>query len=152
MLKTINQKVSLVLLAIGLAYLVFAYQIPSFPYTDVDADVIPKSLGYFLIFLSILLFLAKDSESEEQKERRNIPKKEVGMLLGVALFILLYIMFLNTLGFIVVTALFIYFCSLFLGYKKHITNGIVSILFPVLLYLMFTELLKMNLPSGILPF
>lgn len=152
MLKTVNQKVSLVLLAIGVTYLILAYQIPSYPYTEVDADTIPKILGYLLIFLSILLFLSKDSETEEQKDRRKIPKKEVGMLLGVVGFILLYIMLLEMLGFIIITALFIYFCSWFLGYTKHITNGLVSILFPLILYLMFTELLKMNLPSGILPF
>lgn len=152
MLKTVNQKVSLVLLGIGVVYLVLAYQIPSYPYTEVDADVIPKVLGYLLIFLSILLFLSKDSETEEQKESRKIPKKEIGMLLAVAGFILLYIMLLELLGFVIVTTLFIYFCSWFLGYKNHIANGLVSILFPVLLYLMFTELLKMNLPSGILPF
>lgn len=152
MLKAVNQKVGLVLLVIGIVYLVLAYQIPSYPYTEVDADAIPKVLGFLLIILSVFLFLSKDSETEEQKERRKIPKKEVGMLLGVAGFILLYIMLLEVLGFIVVTALFIYFCSWFLGYKNHIANGLVSVLFPVILYLMFTELLKMNLPSGILPF
>lgn len=152
MLKTVNQKVSLVLLAIGVFYLIFAYQIPSYQYTEVDADAIPKILGYLLVFLSVLLFFSKDSETKEQKEKRNIPKKEIAMLLGVAGFILLYIMFLEALGFIIVTACFIYFCSWFLGYKNHLANGLVSILFPVILYLMFTELLQMNLPSGILPF
>ncbi|MHA6252787.1 tripartite tricarboxylate transporter TctB family protein [Oceanobacillus sp. CAU 1775] len=152
MFKTVNQKVSLVLLAIGAIYLVLAFQIPSYPYTQIDADVIPKGLGYLLIFLSILLFFSKDSETKEQKEKRDIPKKEVGMLLGVALFILFYIMLLEILGFVIVTAIFVYFCSWFLGYKKHVTNGIVSIMFPVLLYLMLSELLQMSLPSGILPF
>lgn len=152
MLKTVNQKVSLVLLAIGAGYLILAYQIPSYPYTQVDADIIPKVLGYLLIFLSVLLFLSKDSETEEQKARRKIPKKEVGMLLGVGGIILFYIMLLEILGFVVVTALFIFVCSRFLGYKNHLVNGLVSVLFPIILYLMFTELLKISLPSGILPF
>ncbi|WP_067729124.1 tripartite tricarboxylate transporter TctB family protein [Oceanobacillus damuensis] len=152
MLKTVNKKVSLVLLAIGTGYLILAYQIPSYPYTQIDADVIPKTLGYLLIFLSVLLFISKDSETEEQKARRNIPKKEVGMLLVVAGLILLYIILLEIIGFVLVTAVFIYSCSRFLGYKSHITNGVVSISLPVLMYLMFTELLKISLPSGILPF
>lgn len=152
MLKTVNQRVSLVLLLIAIFYLIFAYKIPSFPYVIVDADLIPKVLGYLLIFLAVLLFFTKNDETDEQKAKRNIPKKEIGMLFGVGGFILLYIMFLEILGFVLVTALFIYFCSWFLGYKNHIANALVSILLPVSLYLMFTELLKMNLPSGILPF
>ncbi len=152
MLRTLNQKISIVLFFIAVLYLIFAYQIPSFPYTEVDADVVPKSLGYLLIFLSLLLFFSKDEESEEKKEERKIPKKEIGMLLGIGAFILLYIMFLEVLGFVVTTVLFIYLCSWFLGYKNHIVNGIVSILLPVGLYFMFTEFLKISLPSGILPF
>lgn len=105
-----------------------------------------------MIFLSLLLFFSKDEESEEKKEERKIPKKEIGMLLGIGAFILLYIMFLEVLGFVVTTVLFIYLCSWFLGYKNHIVNGIVSILLPVGLYFMFTEFLKISLPSGILPF
>ncbi len=152
MLKTLNQKVSLVLFAIALLYLIYAYQIPSFPYTVVDADVIPKVLGYLLLILSVFLFFIKDEESEEQKARRNIPKKEVGMLLGVGGLIILYIIFLEILGFVLVTALFIFLCSRFLGYKNYLANVLVSIILPVSLYLMFTQLLRISLPSGILPF
>ncbi|MCM3740885.1 tripartite tricarboxylate transporter TctB family protein [Oceanobacillus luteolus] len=152
MLKTLNQKVSLVLFAIALLYLIYAYQIPSFPYTVVDADVIPKVLGYLLLILSVFLFFIKDEESEEQKARRNIPKKEVGMLLGVGGLIILYIIFLEILGFVFVTALFIFLCSRFLGYKNYLANVLVSIILPVSLYLMFTQLLRISLPSGILPF
>src|SRR5699024_7836246 len=103
MLKTTNQKVSLILLAIGIFYLIVAYMIPSFPFTEVDADVIPKTLGFLFIFLCILLFLSKDSDTDEQKEARKIPKKEIGMLLGVGSLILLYIIFLEILGFVLVT-------------------------------------------------
>ncbi|WP_068673168.1 tripartite tricarboxylate transporter TctB family protein [Oceanobacillus sp. Castelsardo] len=152
MFKTVNQRVSIVLLLIAALYLIIAYQIPSYPYTEVDADVIPKTLGWLLVLLSASLFFLKDSDSEEQKERRKIPKKEIGVLLVVAGFILVYIALLEIIGFVLVTGLFIFFCSWFLGYKKYITNAIVSILFPIIMYLMFTELLKLSLPSGILPF
>lgn len=152
MFKTVNQKVSIVLLVIATVYLLLAYQLPSYPYTNVDADVIPKVLGWLLVILSIFLFISRDSETEEQKDSRKIPKKEIGILIAVGGFILAYILLLEVIGFVLVTALFIFFCTWFLGYKKFVTNGIVSILFPVGLYLMFTELLNISLPSGILPF
>ncbi|MEF3328998.1 tripartite tricarboxylate transporter TctB family protein [Oceanobacillus oncorhynchi] len=151
MLKSINSRVSLVLLVIAIVYLIFSYQLPSYAYTEVDADVIPKALGWLLVFLAILLFFSKDNETEAQRQKRNIPKKEIGILLGVGALIFIYIFLLEILGFILVSALFIFFCSLFLGYRSHIVNGIVSIAFSAFIYFVFTSLLQISLPSGILP-
>jgi putative tricarboxylic transport membrane protein len=152
MFKTINQRISLVLFFIAIVYLILTYQLPSYAYTEVDADMIPTALGWILIFLSILLFFSKDSETEAQKARRNIPKKDIAVLLTVGAFIFVYIMLLEILGFIIITALFIYFCSWFLGYQKHFTNIAVSILFPLFMYIVFTMLLNISLPKGLLPF
>lgn len=152
MLATWNQRIGVILLLLAIGYLVLTYRLPTYAYTSVDADVIPLALGWLLVILSICLFFIKDTETPEQKERRNIPKKDAGVLLAVFGFIFIYILFLEFLGFVLVTMVFIFFCSWFLGYKKHITNAIVSILFPVIMYIMFTEFLRINLPQGILPF
>lgn len=152
MLKTINQRISVILLIIAAGYLVLTYQLPSYPYAQIDADVIPTVLGWVLVVLAIGLFFTKDSETEEQKKRMNIPKNDVIALLAVFAFVFVYIMFLELLGFVLMTALFVFFCSWFLGYKEYIRNLIVSVVFPVLIYLLFTEFLKINLPQGILPF
>ncbi|WP_368483298.1 tripartite tricarboxylate transporter TctB family protein [Oceanobacillus sojae] len=151
LLKSMNSRISLILLVIAVVYLILSYQLPSYAYTEVDADAIPKALGWLLVFLAILLFFSKDNETEEQRQKRNIPKKEIGMLLGVGALIFLYIFLLEILGFIVVSALFIFFCSIFLGYKSHIVNGIVSVAFSAFIYFIFTSLLQISLPSGILP-
>lgn len=152
MFKTINQRISIVLFLFATVYLILSYQLPSFAYTEVDADMVPTALGFLLIFLSVLLFFSKDSETEAQKARRNIPKKDIAVLLAVGAGIFLYIMLLEILGFVIVTGLFIFFCSWFLGYKKHITNAVVSVLFPVFMYVVFSMLLNISLPKGILPF
>ncbi len=128
-----------------------AHQLPTYPYIPVDADAIPKALGWTLLVLSIALFFSKDNDSEEQKAKRKIPKQDVLVLLGVLVLLLLYIALFEILGFIVVTALFVFFCTWFLGYKKHISNAIVSILFPIFLYSIFVYLLQIRLPQGILP-
>ncbi|WP_342387918.1 tripartite tricarboxylate transporter TctB family protein [Salinicoccus bachuensis] len=152
MLGTMNRKISLILLALAAFYLIMTYNLPSYTYTEIDADMVPKGLGWLLVFFSVVLFFIKDSETEEQRERRNIPKKEIITLLAVTGMILLYIFLLEILGFVAVTALFVFFCSWFLGYKKFITNAIVSIVFPVVLYMLFTQFLRIELPQGILPF
>ncbi|PAV30932.1 hypothetical protein CIL05_04245 [Virgibacillus profundi] len=152
MLKTLNQRISVILVLIAAGYLILAFQLPSYPYAPVDADLIPMVLGFLLIILAVCLYFSKDSETEEQKARRDIPKKDIGALLAVFTFILLYIMLLEILGFVIITCVFIFFCSWFLGYKKHITNLIVSIVFPLFMYIMFTEFLRISLPQGIMPF
>lgn len=152
MFKAINQRISLFLFLLAAGYLILSYQLPSYPYTSVDADVIPKGLGWILLVLSIFLFFSKDTETTEQKERRNIPKKELAVLASVFAFIFLYIWLLEMIGFVIVTALFIYFTSWFLGYKRYVSNVMVSVLFPIVMYVIFTFLLKINLPQGIMPF
>lgn len=152
MLKTMNQKVSIFLILLAVGYLYAAYNLKKYPYVPVDADAVPKVLGYLLIGLAVILFFDKSSETEEDKEKRNVPKKEIPIMLGVGVLIFLYIFLLEILGFIVTSALFIFGCSLFLGYRKHITNVLVSIIVPGVLYVTFTYLLNIILPQGILPF
>lgn len=151
MIHSTNRKLGLVLTIFSIFFLVLSYQLPNYSYAIVDADVIPKGLGWILLGLSIILFLQKDNETEAQKERRNIPKKEIGMLVAVAFFIFLYIFLLEILGFILVTMLFIFGCARFLGYTSLKTNIAVSVLFPVILYSIFVYLLQISLPQGILP-
>lgn len=152
MLKNVNQRIAIVLAVISIIYLILSYQLPTYPYIPVDADAIPKALGWLLLVLSVGLFFSKDRDSEEQKARRRIPKKDVISLLVVFVLVFLYITLFEALGFILTTILFVFTCTWYLGYKKHLVNAIVSIVFPVALYSIFVYLLQIRLPAGILPF
>ncbi|MBU6079870.1 MULTISPECIES: tripartite tricarboxylate transporter TctB family protein [Allobacillus] len=152
MLKNVNQRIAIVLAVLSAFYLILSYQLPTYPYIPVDADAIPKTLGWLLLALSVGLFFSKDRDSEEQKAKRHIPKKDVISLLVVFLFVFLYITFFESLGFILATVLFVFSSTWYLGYKKHLVNAIVSILFPVILYSIFVYMLQIRLPAGILPF
>lgn len=66
--------------------------------------------------------------------------------------IFVYIFLLEILGFVITSTLFIFFCSLFLGYRKYKTNVLVAVLFPLVMYLSFNYLLQIRLPQGLLPF
>ncbi len=151
-LKPINRKLGLVLAGFAGLYLFLSYQIPSYAYALVDADVVPKGLGFLLLLLSVLLFLQKKEETEQEKQKRSIPKKELYILLGVAAFILIYIFLLEIVGFVIMTSLFVFTCSSFLGYKKYKTSALVAIIFSLILYFLFNYLLLIHLPPGVLPF
>ena len=151
MFRTVNKKVSVFLLLLGILYLIASFGLPSYAYVPVDADMIPIGLGVILLVLSGFLFFTKDEEHEGENPEK-INKKDLPIVLGVAGMILLFIFLLEILGFVVSTMLFLFFCSVVLGYKKHIVNGIVSLVFPVLIYLLFNSVLQVSLPQGILPF
>ncbi len=146
-----NQRIGLILFLLAAVYLILSYQLPSYPYTAVDADVIPKGLGWFLLVLSFFLYFSKAIETDAEKAKRAIPKKEVLVLASVFGMIFVYILFFELIGFVIMTAIFIFFSSWFLGYEKWKTNLAVSILFPVILYCIFVFALGIVLPKGILP-
>ncbi|GEN44486.1 tripartite tricarboxylate transporter TctB family protein [Alkalibacillus haloalkaliphilus] len=152
MLNNVNRKIGLVLFLISAGYLFMSYQLPTYPYIPVDADAIPKTLGWILLVLSIALFFSEDKDSEEQKAKRHIPKKDVKAISGVFVLALIFITLLEIVGFLIMTALFIFSSSKFLGYENNLVNAIVSVCFPLFLYSIFVFLLNINLPQGVMPF
>ncbi|REJ10289.1 tripartite tricarboxylate transporter TctB family protein [Halobacillus trueperi] len=152
MLKTLNQKVSIFLILFAAGYLYLSYNLKEYPYVPVDSDFVPKILGYLLIILAIFLFFDKSSETEQEKEKRQVPKKEMLVLLAVGGMIFLYIFLLEIIGFVLSSMLFIFVCSWFLGYRKLVTTILVAVLFPLIMYLSFNYLLQIRLPQGVLPF
>ncbi|WP_377887614.1 tripartite tricarboxylate transporter TctB family protein [Alkalihalobacillus sp. R86527] len=149
MIKSVEQKVSIVLFLISSFYLLLSYQLPTFPYAIIDADALPKGLGFLLALLSILLFI-KNPVDDHKKSK--LKKEEVLILLAVAGLILVYILLFEILGFVLVTTLFLLSTSRLLGYKNWKALITVTIVFTFVLYVSFNYLLQIYLPQGILPF
>lgn len=149
---TVNKSVSLVLFGLAAVYLFLAFNLPEYAFVPVDADLIPKLLGFALVILSICFFFSKDIDTKDQKKKRVIKKKEAGMLLGVMALILLYITVLEVVGFVIMTAAFIIVCTRFLGYQNWIATIMTAVIFSVGAYALFNYGLAIRLPAGILPF
>ncbi|KMK95748.1 tripartite tricarboxylate transporter TctB family protein [Rossellomorea marisflavi] len=149
---TVNKGISIVLMLVAVTYLIMSFLLPEYPFVPVDADLIPKILGFCLLILSFCFFFSKDLDTEEQKAKRVIPRKEVLMLLAIMGLILIYITFLEVAGFIIMTTAFIIVCSRVLGYKKWVPNILTAIVFSGSAYSLFNYALSIRLPAGILPF
>lgn len=149
MLASVERKVALFLFVFSFAYLVFTFNLPTFPYAIVDADALPKGLGFLLAALSILLFI---QNPVHDRKKSNMKKDEVLMLLAVAGLIFVYILLFELLGFVVVTILFLLVTSRLLGYTKWKSLIAVAVGFTLVLYFSFNYLLQIYLPQGILPF
>ncbi|AIC93229.1 tripartite tricarboxylate transporter TctB family protein [Shouchella lehensis] len=144
---TMNQKISIPLFILAIGYLLATWLLPKYEYILIDADIFPFLLGGLLALFSIILFFSKDEEGA----KIYIAKDDLKIIVPVVLLMLLYILLLEPIGFVITTVCFIFICSLLLGYKNHLTNGIVAVLFPVFFYFLFTRYLMIALPSGILP-
>lgn len=151
MLNTLNKKASVFIFLVAVGYLIIAYQIPISDYTIVKPSMIPVGLGWILIVLAIALFFAKETEEEKEKQRK-LKKNEVIDLIVMFGFLIIYTFFLEKIGFVIMTFVFIFATSLYLGYRKWLSLTLVSVLFPVILYYVFTQLLNISLPQGIMFF
>lgn len=149
---TVNRGISIVLMVVAAGYLLMAFQLPEYAFVPVDSDLIPKLLGICLFVLGVCFFFAKDTDTEEQKKRRTIPKKETYMLLGMMGLVLIYITFLEVVGFVMMTALFILISSRLLGYTKWLVTILTALFFSIGVYSLFNYGLAIRLPAGILPF
>lgn len=152
MLQTMDRKVALVIMAVAIIYLVLSYQLPDFIYTQVDADALPKGLGYLLLGLSVLLFIQNVPETSEQKEKRTLKKEDLILLLITLGALIIYVFFLEILGFVISTLVFLTVTMRLYGYMNWLRNVLVSVIFTLVLYFAFNYLLKIYLPQGILPF
>lgn len=111
---------------------------------------------YFPIFTSVGLFIFSflylleeiKKRTKDDSEIRQLLKKETLKIIASIIFLsLLYIMFFEYLGFLVSTILFLGLLLFMLnGKSKWILNMSVTIISSFTLWIVFNELLNVNLP------
>ena len=119
----------------------------------------PKAARYpyfvlgLMVFLTLLLaintFLIKPKNTEENKEEDQFKGNLYGQFFLVIALSAVYVILIDIIGFFVTTAIYLFVTMLAL--KSSIKWSIVvSILFPIFLYLIFVSFLKVPVPKGFL--
>ena len=119
----------------------------------------PKAARYpyfvlgLMVFLTLLLaintFLIKPKNSEEDKEEDQFKGNLYGQFFLIMALSAIYVILIDIIGFFVTTAIYLFVTMVTL--KSSIKWSIVvSILFPVFLYLIFVSFLKVPVPKGFL--
>ncbi|MFC4075272.1 tripartite tricarboxylate transporter TctB family protein [Salinithrix halophila] len=147
---TRDRQASIVLMIIAVLYLLFSYRLPSYALAVMDADALPIGLGWLLLVLAVLLFFFGEKTPADQED--SLSRKEWGVLGTVLGATLLYVFFLEWLGFVLVTIPFILGVTVLLGYRRWGVNVTVALGFTGVMYYAFTYLLNITLPQGPLPF
>jgi len=146
--KRLNLPIILIIFSIIL--FIGSLNIPKSPLGNPDAPM------YFPLLISIALFvLSVIYLIQEWKKRHEnlgiLNKLRAGrtprLIIGTLVLCIIYTLLFERIGFLVSGMLFLGAeLSLVNGYKKWITNGLVSILFTLLVWYGFSKLLGINLP------
>ena len=119
----------------------------------------PKAARYpyfvlgLMVFLTLLLaintFLIKPKNTEENKEEDQFKGNLYGQFFLVIVLSAVYVILIDIIGFFVTTAIYLFVTMVIL--KSNIKWSIVvSIVFPIFLYLVFVSFLKVPVPRGFL--
>ncbi|MFN2747129.1 MULTISPECIES: tripartite tricarboxylate transporter TctB family protein [Bacillus] len=151
-MRITNRGVSVVVLAVAAVYLALSFNLESYPYAVIDADVLPKSLGVVLVILGICLFFEKDKKDTEAKKLFQLKKQDVKVMVFCVASLIIYITVLEIIGFLLSTVLLLIVLPAVLGYRKWKTAAAVSLIFSSAIYVSFHYLLNIMLPQGVMPF
>lgn len=143
-MKNMDRVTSIVFLLIGLIFFINTFNLPE------NSRMYPRFMIGIMLFLSILLFIKTLLKSQSSKSWKDMVigiqwKRFSFVLIGG----IVYLFFINTLGFFVSTFLYLFITMIYL--KANRTAIMISIpSFLIVLFLIFKVFLKVPLPTGYL--
>jgi len=141
----------------GLLLLVFLIGSFFINNNSVSADVL-RPMGFPLIFSIVGLVLLvidvaktalKKKAGEESPKKAVVLNTEGNRRVGIiVLMLLLYILLVNTIGFILTTLFFVFFSTRVIGYKNLKITAIFAVVTTALLVVVFGKIFFIALPRG----
>lgn len=127
-------------------------QIPSLEIGDpLGPKVFPRLLGIGLLISAVMLLLEM-RRGTPQGEKGEGDRGHYGVIAAVVAWTFLYFITFERIGFIIGTAVYLLALMAYFHRGHWRTNVITSVLFALGSYLLFSRLLDVNLPRGVLPF
>ncbi|MCH6266888.1 tripartite tricarboxylate transporter TctB family protein [Neobacillus citreus] len=136
---------SVLFLAVGVLFIIGSRHLASSSYGSVvGPDIFPLVLGNALVLLSIRLFFETFQNKNKQENKEKLEYKPF-IIIFIAT--LLYILTLESIGYVITTFLFLFVCFQTMERSKWINSLIISAAFSGLVYFLFVEVLKGTLPG-----
>lgn len=149
---TINLVSSIITIAVGLTYMIMAFNFPDATVgRPMEPKIFPIMLGIALTILGFALLVDELIKSSNNKDKETIKvsfgnngKKIAVTIVNAIIYALLF----NILGYVLSTIIFLEIeLLIFGGLKSWKISTIVSILFSVIVFLIFNTLLGLYLPK-----
>lgn len=143
--KKFDRVAGIAFLLIGILFFIESQKISDSAYgSSVGPKIFPMGLGLILTLLSIRLLYETFKYKTEDSTKDKLQYKKFFIIFGSAL---LYAFFLEKIGYVVSTFLFLLIAFQTLERGKVIYSIIISTVFSVGVYYMFSELLGGSLPG-----
>lgn len=151
---TINLVTSIITIAVGLTYMIMAFNFPDATIgRPMEPKIFPIMLGIVLTILGLALLieeLIKNSKNKDaNKETIKLSFGNNGKKIAITIVnAIIYALLFNILGYILSTIIFLEIeLLIFGGLKSWKVSTIVSVLFSVIAFLIFNTLLGLYLPK-----
>jgi putative tricarboxylic transport membrane protein len=143
--KTFDRYSSMIYLVIGVFFIFESRKISESAYgSNVGSDIFPTILGAVLILLSLRLFYETFQYVDHAKGKEILDYKRFLIILTSAL---AYALFIESLGFILTTFLFLLISFQVMDRNNLIKSIILSACFSGSVYYLFVEVLEGSLPG-----
>lgn len=143
--KTFDRYASIVFLLLGIGFMWQSTTISSSAYgSSVGPNIAPFGLGALLVLLSLRLFyeVLKSKSQDDKKEKLDYKRF---LIIFTAAF--LYALFLETIGYIIGTFLFLLVSFQVLESGKWLKSILISGLFAAGVYIIFVVILEGSMPG-----
>jgi putative tricarboxylic transport membrane protein len=136
---------SVLFLGVGVLFIIGSKHLESSSYgSAVGPDIFPLILGSALVLLSIRLFYETFITRNQQGTKEKLQYKPFLIIFAATL---VYILTLETIGYVITTFLFLFVCFQTMERSKVILSLIISACFSGLIYFLYVEILKGTLPG-----
>ncbi|PLS07320.1 tripartite tricarboxylate transporter TctB family protein [Neobacillus cucumis] len=136
---------SILFLTVGVLFIIGSKHISSSSYGSVvGPDIFPFILGILLVLLSIRLFYETFIKQSNKSQKEKLDYKPF-LIIFVAT--LVYMLALESVGYVITTFLFLVVCFQTMERKKLVSSIIISAAFSGIIYFLFVEVLKGTLPG-----
>jgi len=136
---------SVLFFAVGILFMVGSKHLSSSSYgSAVGPDIFPFFLGIILVLLSIRLFYESFITINQQRSNEKLQYKPFLIIFAATL---VYILTLETIGYVITTFLFLFVCFQTMERSKVFTSILISACFSGLVYFLYVEVLKGTLPG-----
>ncbi len=123
-----------------------------------DVEMFPVFASWILIAAGLSLLIMRIVSMARSKEKFQLDAdwkkcllplaKQAGFLAGFIVLVLI----MRVTGFVIPAALFLFGALYLFGSVNLPKNAVISVIFSIAAYFLFTEIFKVNLPQGWLPF
>ncbi|MGE7183801.1 tripartite tricarboxylate transporter TctB family protein [Peribacillus sp. NPDC006672] len=136
---------SVAFLAVGVLFMIGSRKLSSSSYgSSVGPDIFPFVLGLILAVLSIRLFYEAYRSRRQESSKEKLEYKPFIIIFTSTL---IYILTLETIGYVITTFLFLFVCFQTMERNKWVTSLIISAGFSGIVYFLFVSVLKGTLPG-----